>query len=69
MKGKIMKDIAKIFIIISMVVGICAIYPTVLGAIALKKMKEGPLSMGWKVVILLCVNTISGILLLVDKDA
>lgn len=64
-----MKDIAKIFIIISMVVGICAIYPTVLGAIALKKMKEGPLSMGWKVVILLCVNTISGILLLVDKDA
>ena len=64
-----MKEIARILIIISMVVGICAIYPTVLGAIALKKMKEGPLSTGWKIVILLCVNTISGILLLVDNEA
>lgn len=63
-----MKQIARIFIIISMVVGICAIYPTILGAIALKKMKEGPLSMGWKIVILLFVNTIAGILLLVDKE-
>ena len=64
-----MKEIARILIIISMVVGICAIYPTVLGAIALKKMKEGSLSTGWKIVILLCVNTISGILLLVDNEA
>lgn len=64
-----MKQVAKVFIIISMVVGICAIFPTVLGAIVLKKMKEGPLSTGWKIVTLLCVNTIAGILLLVDKEA
>ena len=64
-----MKQVAKVFIIISMIVGIFAIYPTILGAIALNKMKEGPLSTGWKVVILLFVNTISGILLLVDQDA
>ena len=64
-----MKQIAKIFIILSMILGIFAIYPTILGAIALKKMKEGPLSIGWKIVILLLVNTISGILLLVDQNA
>lgn len=64
-----MKDIAKIFIIISMVLGICAIYPTVLGFIALTKMQNGPLSTGWKIVVLLFVNTISGILLLVDNEA
>ncbi|MBQ8248045.1 MAG: hypothetical protein IJZ42_13035 [Lachnospiraceae bacterium] len=64
-----MKQVAKILIIISMVIGICAIFPTVLGAIALKKMKEGSLSTGWKIVVLLLVNTIAGILLLVDKDA
>lgn len=64
-----MKQVAKIFIILGMIVGIFAIYPTILGAIALKKMKEGPLSIGWKIVILLLVNTISGILLLVDQNA
>ena len=64
-----MKTVAKVLIILSMIVGVLAIYPTVLGAIALKKMKKGPLSTGWKVVVLLFVNLIAGVLLLVDKEA
>ena len=64
-----MKTVAKVLMIISMVLGILAIYPTVLGAIALKKMNNGKLSAGWKVVVLLFVNLIAGVLLLVDENA
>lgn len=64
-----MKTLEKVFIIIGMVCGCVAIYPLILGAIVLSKMKEGHLSTGWKIVTLLFVNLIAGILLLCDKDA
>ena len=64
-----METAIKVFIIIGMIAGALAIFPIILGAIALKKMKEGPLSTGWKVVVLLFVNMIAGILLLCQKDA
>ena len=63
-----MEQAIKIFIIIGMVLGACAIVPLVLGRIALNKMKEGPLSTGWKVVVLLFVSLIAGILLLCQND-
>ncbi len=65
----LMKTLEKVFIILGMIFGCAAIYPIVLGLIVLHKMKEGPLSTGWKVVTLLFVNLIAGILLLCDKDA
>ncbi|MBQ7836744.1 MAG: hypothetical protein IJ389_05765 [Clostridia bacterium] len=63
-----MEQAVKIFIIIGMIAGACAIFPLVLGWIALNKMKEGPLSTGWKIVVLLFVSMIAGILLLCMKD-
>ena len=63
-----MKKIAKIFIIIGMICGAIAIFPLVLGIIALKKMENGEMTTGWKIIVLLFVNTIAGILLLCDKE-
>ena len=63
-----MEQAIKIFIIIGMVLGACAIVPLVLGWIALNKMKEGPLSTGWKIVVLLFVSLIAGVLLLCQND-
>lgn len=63
-----MKTAAKVFIILSMICGFWLIFPLVLGFIALKKIKEGTMTTGWAVVVLLFVNTIAGILLLIDKD-
>lgn len=67
-----MKTAAKVFIILGMIFGFYAIFPIVLGAIALKKLKEAKckadFSTGWSIVVLLLVNIIAGILLLVMKD-
>ena len=59
-----MKTAAKVFIIISMIVGALYIYPLVLGFIVLKKLNNGTMTTAWKIVTLLLVNTIAGILLL-----
>lgn len=63
-----MKTAAKVFTIIGMITGAAAIFPLILGAIALSKMKKGKLTTGWKIVVLLFVNLIAGILMLCDKD-
>lgn len=41
-----MKTAEKVFIILGMIVQCYLIFPVVLGAIALKKMKEGTLTVG-----------------------
>ncbi len=68
-----MKTVAKVFIILGMIFQFFLIYPIILGAIVLKKMKTAQkaddLSIGWKIVTLLFVNLIAGIVLLVMKDA
>lgn len=61
-----MRTAEKVFIIFGMVCGCVAILPLIFGAIALKKMNEGTMTTGWKVVTLLFVNLIAGILLLCD---
>lgn len=67
-----MKTVAKVFIILGMVLQCFLIFPIVLGAIALKKLKaaqcKADFGTGWAVVVLLLVNLIAGILLLVMKD-
>ena len=67
-----MKTVAKVFIIIGMVVGFYMIFPIVLGALALKKLKaaqtKADFPTGWAVVVLLLVNLIAGIILLCMKD-
>ena len=63
-----MKQAAKIFTIIGMVCGFWAILPLIFGIIHLKKMNEGTMTTTDKILNLLFVNTISGILLLIDKD-
>jgi Sec-independent protein secretion pathway component TatC len=67
-----MKTAAKVFIILGMIFGFYMIFPIVLGAIALKKLKaancKADFSTGWSIVVLLLVNLIAGILLLVMKD-
>ena len=64
-----MKTVAKVLMIISMICGFWTILPLIFGIIGLKKLKNGEMTTGWKVMILLFVNVIAGILLLCDKDA
>ena len=64
-----MKTVAKVFMIIGMICGFWTILPLIFGAIGLKKLKNGEMTTGWKVLILIFVNVIAGILLLCDKDA
>ncbi len=64
-----MKTVAKVFMIIGMVCGFWTILPLIFGIIGLKKLNNGEMTTGWKVLILLFVNVIAGILLLCDKDA
>jgi hypothetical protein len=64
-----MKTVAKVFMIIGMVCGFWTILPLIFGIIGLKKLNNGEMTTGWKVMILLFVNVIAGILLLCDKDA
>ena len=67
-----MKTAAKVFIILGMICGFYMIFPIILGALALKKLKtatcKADFSTGWAVVVLLLVNIIAGILLLCMKD-
>ena len=67
-----MKTVAKVFIILSMIFNCLLIYPIILGAIVLKKMKKAQckadFGIGWAIVTLLFVNLIAGIVLLVMKD-
>ena len=67
-----MKLAAKILIIIGMIAGCFAIYPLIIGIIALNKLnkatKKADFSTGWSVGVLLFVNVIAGILLLIMKD-
>lgn len=64
-----MKTAIKVLIILSMVVGAIYIFPLVVGAIALNKMKAGRPSTAMSIVVLLFCNTIAGILMLVAKDS
>ncbi len=68
-----MKLVAKIFIIIGMIFQCFLIYPLILGAIMLGKLKKATkaddIGIGWKVITLLFVNLIAGVVLLVMKDS
>lgn len=63
-----MKVAARIFIIIGMIVGFWMILPIIFGAITLKKLGNGTLTTGWKVVCLIFVSLLGGIFLLCSKD-
>jgi len=67
-----MKTAAKVFIILGMIFQCLFIYPIVLGAIALGKLKKAQkkddFGIGWSIVVLLLVNTIAGIILLCMND-
>ena len=64
-----MKQAAKIFIIIGMIVGFWTILPLIFGILTLKKMNNNePLTTVDKILVLLFVSMIGGILLLCDKD-
>ena len=62
-----MKTAAKVFIIISMIVGFWSILPLVFGNIALKKMKTEKPSTGLSVCVLLFCSLLGGIFLLCSK--
>ncbi len=68
-----MKTVAKVFIIIGMIFQCFLIYPLILGAIALKKLKKAEkkadFSIGWSIVVLLLVNLIAGVVLLCMNDS
>ena len=68
-----MKTAAKVFIILGMIFQCIAIYPIVLGIIALNRLKKArtkdDFGIGWAIVVLLLVNTIAGILLLCMTDS
>lgn len=67
-----MKTVAKVFIIISMVVGCFAILPLIFGFIALSNLKKAKTAaefpMWLKICTLLFCSLIGGIILLVMKD-
>ncbi len=63
-----MKQAAKIFIIIGMIAQFWAIYPVILGIIALKKMDNGEMNTTWKVIVLLLVSLLGGVFLFLDKE-
>ncbi len=63
-----MKAAAKIFIIIGMILQFWAIYPLILGVIALKKLDNGEMDTTWKVLVLLFVSLLGGIFLFLDKE-
>lgn len=67
-----MKTVAKVFIIIGMVLQCLMIYPVIVGAIVLSKLKKATskadFGIGWGIVTILFVNVIAGIILLVMKD-
>lgn len=66
-----MRNTARIFIIIGMILGAIAIVPVIVGAIALKKLSNATTSSeltGIGVVTLLFCSIIGGILLLCLKD-
>ena len=62
-----MKLAAKIFIIISMVVGFWSILPLVFGIIALNQMKTGKPSTVMCVLVLIFCSLLGGIFLLLSK--
>lgn len=64
-----MKTVIKVFMIIGMVAGFWTILPLIFGFIGLKKLNNNEMTTGWKVLILLFVNTVAGILLLCSHDA
>ncbi len=59
----------KILLIVSCVLGVCAIAPTVVGIIALGKIKQGKPSMAMSIVTLVLCNPIVGVLMLISKDS
>lgn len=66
-----MKQVAKIFIIIGMIVGFLAIIPLIVGIPALKRLDESKSKAelgSYPVLVLLFVNIIAGIIMLVMKD-
>lgn len=66
-----MKQVAKIFIIIGMIVGFFAIIPLIVGIPALKRLDESKSKAelgSYPVLVLLFVNIIAGIIMLVMKD-
>jgi hypothetical protein len=66
-----MKQVAKIFIILGMVVGFWAIIPLLVGIPALKRLDESKTRAdlgSYPVLVLLFVNIVAGIVMLVMKD-
>ena len=68
----IIKTAAKVFIIIGMIVQCFMVFPVIIGAIVLSKLKKATcksdFGIGWGIVTLLFVNVIAGIILLIMKD-
>lgn len=67
-----MKTVAKVFIIIGMITGAIAIFPIIVGALALKKMNNATSASELKtmgVVTLLFCSLIGGVCMLCIKDA
>ena len=62
-----MKKAIRIQVIVGMIVGCWTILPLIFGPIVLKKMKNGELTTGWKVMTIIFVSVIAGILMLCDK--
>lgn len=63
-----MKTAAKVFMIIGMVCGFWCVLPLVFGIIGIKKLNNGEMTTGWKVVTLIFVSLVGGILLLCMKN-
>lgn len=63
-----MKTAAKVFMIIGMISGFWCVLPLVFGIIGIKKLNNGEMTTGWKVVTLIFVSLIGGILLLCMKN-
>ncbi len=67
-----MKQVAKVFIIIGLIVGFWAILPLIFGIPALKKLDQAQTTAelgASPILVLLFVNVIAGILMLVMKDS
>ena len=66
-----MKTAAKIFTILGMVIGALAIYPIIVGLLALNKMKKATCKKDltvWAIANLILCSPIGGILMLLLKD-
>ena len=63
-----MKTAAKVFIILSMIMGFWTVLPLIFGGIALSKMKKEKPSVGLSVCVILFCSMLGGIFLLCSRE-